>query len=175
MVKSTGVIKRLICIYELKTVHKLRGQSGSLPGEIIRHNQGSKIGQVRAIKIQHTQVHHLIPRELKDHEIWRLSGMDVLDDSNSIALPTVKGAELSELKCSIHQGRQLSEVTKNLKKEINDLAEEGIAANWNQSQFKEELLDVIAEEKQKVLSGERKLNKNCQPHADNSDISKHRR
>ena len=115
---------------------------------------------------KYLQEHHTIPKGLKDNKLWSLSKTNCEEEFNKILLPTKKGAELYKTKASIHEGRHLGKVTRELRDKMNEVVKEGELKNFTQEEYRKGLMDIIKEEKKLLETGRRALNKNKQPWAD---------
>ena len=115
---------------------------------------------------KYLQEHHTIPKGLKDNKLWSLSETNCEEEFNKILLPTKKGAELYKTKASIHEGRHLGKVTRELEDKMNEVVKEGELKNFTQKKYRSELMKIIKEEKKLLETGRRALNKNKQPWAD---------
>jgi hypothetical protein len=114
----------------------------------------------RIDKIIGTQKHHVIHQALKDRKLFKLADMDMEDSINKMLLPTKDGADKWNTTRSIHQGRHLGSVTKDLEAKMINIEEIGKAQGWSTLDYQRELKKIIQEERSILRSGHRALNKN---------------
>ena len=62
---------------------------------------------------------------------------------------------------SIHRGRHQAKVSEDLAKKMNHIYEQGELEGWNQKQYRKALFNVVSEERKKLMTGKRRLNKNA--------------
>ena len=79
---------------------------------IQRYKDGPKAGQIKSVL--GTQVHHIVHQSLKNHELWGKAVIDIEDRFHKMLLPTKEGAEVFDTTRTIHQGRHLKEVEREL-------------------------------------------------------------
>jgi hypothetical protein len=80
-------------------------------------------------------------------------------------LPTKDGADKWNTTRSIHQGRHLGSVTKDLEAKMKEIEKLGEQKGWSTEKYATELKELIQEERSILRSGQRALNKNQRPWA----------
>ncbi len=111
------------------------------------------------------QEHHIASdknRLTRNHELWKLSGMNANSRANKIYLP--KTAEQHPTR-SVHSGRHTNSYSSNIAKRMDDITERGKNSGWTQAQYREQTRQVLSEVRQDLRSGNIALNKNHRPWA----------
>ena len=152
---------------------KLFTQAGQYLGKyasnLFKGKGGVKFDRTPALDSKLFQKHHVISNKstrTQDHPLWEMAGMHADEPVNMMLLPTVKGAEVSTTMRSIHQGRHLDSVSKELAKQMQRELEMGELQQWSQSQYRESLLQIIQQERELLKSGTRRLNTHARPWAE---------
>lgn len=115
----------------------------------------------KSLKSQGFQEHHIISDKnklTKNHELLALAGFDLQSRANKIFLPS-KG-RLHPTR-SIHSGRHTTSVSRNLATQMDTILQYGKQNGWSQAQYNNGLSGMISQERQKLRSGKRALNKNA--------------
>lgn len=76
---------------------------------------------------------------------------------NKIFLPTDGSLHKTR---SIHKGRHLNKVSKNLSDQMNVVYGRGQREGWSQTEYSKALDEIVANERELLKSGDRALNKN---------------
>ena len=160
-VAAEGIVLSTVGFSTLKAVYKLLKKSKGVQG--VAHNIVKKRDKLY-------EAHHIISDKnlaTKNHELWTLAGVNPSNYSlNKILLPTKKGAAVGTNKRSIHEGKHLGDVSKNLAKKMKDIVDEGKGLHWNPQQYKQELDQLLWTQRKLLKEGKIKLNKNHRPWAD---------
>ena len=82
------------------------------------------------VEIQDVQVHHVIPQEFKDYKIIELSGFNLEDHVNKMILPNKKGADISGMDSSIHQGRHSKVYTDEIESQLKAVQQQAQEQGW---------------------------------------------
>ena len=101
------------------------------------------------------QDHHIISDKNKltqNHELLELAGFDLQNRQNKIFLPVNETLHPTR---SIHNGRHITQVSKDLEKQMDAVVEYGQQQGWTQKEYKQELEAIIAQERKLLKSGER--------------------
>lgn len=127
------------------------------------------------VKIDHTQVHHIIPlNDLKPeadgfeaYDFIKETGFDLEDDTNKMVLPNKKGAEISGIDSAIHEGGHNQKYADVIEEQLKEVAEQAKEQGWYdlpKGEFQANCQDAIKERIQeiraKLESGDLPLNKN---------------
>ncbi|AIF82058.1 hypothetical protein I862_07520 [endosymbiont of Acanthamoeba sp. UWC8] len=105
------------------------------------------------------QEHHIISDKNKltsEHKLWEKAGIDAQSRKNKIYLPTKEEHHPTR---SIHLGGHSKIVSEKLADKMDKAINTGEMQGWTQEQYKEALHNIIVEERAKLRSGERALNK----------------
>ncbi len=148
---------------------KLFTHAGQYLGRFAKGKGGVKFDRTPALDSKLFQRHHVISDKskfTKNHDLWELAGMHTDEPVNIMLLPTVRGAEMSTTVRSIHQGRHLGSVNKELAKQMQRELEMGELQQWTQFQYREALQQVIQQERALLKSGTRRLNVHARPWAE---------
>ncbi|RZJ94144.1 MAG: RHS repeat protein, partial [Hymenobacter sp.] len=107
-------------------------------------------------KLDGFQLHHIVPRSLGNHEVFKLAQFNVDNISNTIYLP--KAREYHPTR-SIHNGwnRYHKAYNERMLGNMDDLLEYGKAEGWTQKEFEQGLKELIAGERQELRQGKVKL------------------
>ena len=111
------------------------------------------------------QDHHIASdknRFTKDHELWKLSGVNVNSRVNKIHLP--RAAEQHPTR-SVHSGRHTNAYSANMAEKMKQVVDQGKDAGWKPSQYREATRSLLSEMKQELRAGNIALNKNHRPWA----------
>ena len=111
------------------------------------------------------QDHHIASdknRFTKDHQLWKLSGVNVNSRVNKIHLP--RTAEQHPTR-SVHSGRHTNAYSANMAENMNRVVNRGKNAGWTPSQYREATRKLFSEMKQELRAGNIALNKNHRPWA----------
>jgi hypothetical protein len=118
--------------------------------------------------------HHIISNKHKEtakHPLWDAAGIDPNDSRNMMRLPTLEGSKIGTNTRSIHEGRHVGKVNKDLAEKMSDKLLLGEQLKWTQQQYQQELIKIINEEKAVLRSGERALNKHARPRTEHVDAN----
>jgi hypothetical protein len=126
------------------------GKGGKLP--VVRGTDG------KVKTVQYTQRHHIVPQELKKHPLLKRAGVDIDDSMNLMRLPTTKGSGMTTTSRSVHQGRHVGEVRRNIERKMNETLNLGKQNGWSQKEFNQGLKDIIRTEYTSLKKGDRVLN-----------------
>ena len=102
------------------------------------------------------QKHHIIPQQLRNHELIKRAGANIHASNNIIYLPTSEDAHSTR---TIHKGSH-RDYTKLTKAEMDGLVELGEKNNWTQAEYKKALDDLTAKQRADLRKGKVILNKN---------------
>ncbi|WP_370389323.1 RHS repeat-associated core domain-containing protein [Snodgrassella alvi] len=107
-------------------------------------------------KIDGFQKHHIIPQQLKNHNLIKAAGMNIHSVKNIMYLPTSADAHATR---TIHNGSHFA-YTRDIEAQMSDIYERGQKENWTQKQYKQALNKLIKKERINLRSGKTILNKN---------------
>ena len=130
--------------------------------------RGNPVGSVAFNRMQATrgfQDHHIASNKnssTRNHDLWKLAGIDINSRTNKIYLPTK--AEQHPTR-SIHNGRHTNSYSETIAKQMNSIVRQGKAANWTPDQYRAATRQAFAEIRQGLRSGTIGLNKVHRPHA----------
>ena len=102
------------------------------------------------------QKHHIIPQQLRNHELIKRAGANIHASNNIISLPTSEDAHPTR---TIHTGSH-PEYTKLTEAEMDRLVKLGEKNNWTQAQYKDALDKLTAKQRAGLRKGKVILNKN---------------
>jgi hypothetical protein len=111
------------------------------------------------------QDHHIASDKnsfTKNHELWKLSGVNVNSRVNKIHLP--KTAEQHPTR-TLHSGRHTNAYSENVAKEMQKVVLQGKDKGWTPSQYREATRTLLSNMKQELRAGNIALNKNHRPWA----------
>ncbi|EDT2963755.1 type IV secretion protein Rhs [Salmonella enterica subsp. enterica] len=106
------------------------------------------------------QEHHIISDKnklTKNHPLLQAAGFDLQKMKNKIFLPTDGSLHKTR---SIHSGKHLNDVSKNLADQMDVVYSRGQREGWSQAEYSKALDEIVANERAFLKSGERALNKN---------------
>jgi hypothetical protein len=132
---------------------------------MLRLAPSSGVAKIRQSILEGFQEHHIISDKnvlTKNHELLDLAGFDLQSRVNKIFLPIEESLHPTR---SIHSGRHLTTVSRNLAEQMDQIVEVGQQNGFTQGQYIKALRSMISEERQLLRSGERALNKNMRPGA----------
>ncbi len=107
-------------------------------------------------KIDGFQKHHIIPQQLKNHDVLKKAGMNIHSVKNIMYLPTSADAHSTR---TIHNGSH-KPYTRKIERQLNEIDKRGQKENWTQKQYKTALNELIKTERTYLRSGKTILNKN---------------
>ena len=107
-------------------------------------------------KIDGFQKHHIIPQQLKNHDVLKKAGMNIHSVKNIMYLPTSADAHATR---TIHNGSH-KPYTRKIERQLNEIDKRGQKENWTQKQYKTALNELIKTERTYLRSGKTILNKN---------------
>lgn len=102
------------------------------------------------------QKHHIIPQQLRNHELIKRAGANIHASNNIIYLPTSEDAHSTR---TIHRGSH-PEYTAITQSEMDDLVKLGKNNNWTQKEYKDALDKLTAKKRADLRNGKTFLNKN---------------
>ena len=102
------------------------------------------------------QKHHIIPQQLRNHELIKRAGANIHASNNIIYLPTSEDVHSTR---TIHKGSH-RDYTKLTEAEMDRLVELGEKNNWTQAEYKKALDDLTAKQRADLRKGKVILNKN---------------
>ena len=102
------------------------------------------------------QKHHIIPQQLRNHELIKRAGANIHASNNIIYLPTSEDVHPTR---TIHRGSH-PEYKKATEREMNRLVELGEKNNWTQADYKKALDDLTTKQRAELRKGKVILNKN---------------
>ena len=107
------------------------------------------------------QIHHIIPKnkKMRDHELFdeKHADFDINSTRNLIYLP-YDGR--NHKKRTIHKGGHRKDFSDYMKKEMDDIVDQGKEENWSKQKYREVLLTFLSEERTELREGTLALNKN---------------
>ncbi|MCX8729213.1 AHH domain-containing protein [Gilliamella sp. B2969] len=107
-------------------------------------------------KIDGFQKHHIIPQQLKNHNLIKAAGMNIHSVKNIMYLPTSADAHATR---TIHNGSH-KPYTRKIERQMDDIYERGQKENWTQKQYEKHLNELIKTERMDLRRGKTILNKN---------------
>ncbi|HHU4239187.1 TPA: AHH domain-containing protein [Escherichia coli] len=116
--------------------------------------------RARLLKQKGFQEHHIISDKnslTKNHPLLKAAAYDLQKMKNKIFLPTK--CELHATR-TIHKGRHLRKVSRNLANKMTEALEYGKKHGWTQQEYSNALDAIVAEERAALKDGTRALNKN---------------
>lgn len=143
-------------------------------------------GRVKAIgnlEIKHTQVHYIFPindLEPETYDFIKGTGFDLEDDANKRLLPDKKGAVISGIDSTIHEGGHNQEYAKVIEFELRMISDKAKQQSWYdlpteefqancQKEIKSRITKIRAELESRYLAlnknGSNKLNNGTKPEA----------
>ena len=122
------------------------------------------------VEIEHTQVHHIIPLKELEPETYDFvtgTGFNLEDDANKMVLPDKKGAEISGMDSSTHQGRHDATYIKTIERQLEKVADTAKEQGWYdlpkeefQAKCQQKIKEFVLEPtRDKLQSGDLPLNK----------------
>lgn len=115
------------------------------------------------LKAQGFQQHHIASNKnswTKDHELFRLSGVDINSRVNTMYLP--KSADLHQTR-AVHLSRHTNTYSERVAHKMTAIADQGKAAGWTQEQYRSETRVLLSELRQELRAGNIGLNKHYRP------------
>ncbi|EOY5379959.1 RHS repeat-associated core domain-containing protein, partial [Cronobacter dublinensis] len=102
------------------------------------------------------QKHHIIPQQLKGHDLLKAAGFNIHELNNVIYLP--KSRDYHPIR-TIHKGSH-PKYTKDIQSQMNEIFEYGKSEDWKQADYKQAVDDLIKTERAGLRKGTTVLNKN---------------
>jgi RHS repeat-associated protein len=99
--------------------------------------------------------HHVFPQTLANHELFKTLGISINDKDNLVNLPTHAGVNSS---ATIHSGRHTNDYTRARRTELDNILRDLTLGKINKSEAESRLRSAMRAEKERLLSGETKLN-----------------
>ncbi|MBV4481518.1 AHH domain-containing protein [Pseudomonas sp. SWRI124] len=100
------------------------------------------------------QKHHIIPRQLADHDALKASGMNIHQRSNIIYLPTDGKYHKTR---TIHNGPHPG-YTANIKRQLDAIDQYGKNNGWKKADYARAINTIISEERKGLRTGRTYLN-----------------
>ncbi|MBP9878439.1 MAG: AHH domain-containing protein [Alphaproteobacteria bacterium] len=126
-------------------------------------NRG-KDGKIKSI--DDTQIHHIVPQELKDHTLLKEVGFDFDQRKNLMFLPTKKGSSTLNVQRSIHEGRHMREVKEGILESLDGISMKRTLYGWSNEQTLHAIQkEIITPQRYLLKIGKLPLNKVHQPQA----------
>lgn len=141
-------------------INVVQGRNGALGGSSIG---GGAFNRNQITKGY--QYHHIASNKnkfTKNHELWKLSGVNIDSRVNKIHLP--KTAEQHQTR-SVHSGRHTNAYSVDVAKKMQQVADQGKDAGWTPSQYRQATRNLLSEIRQELRAGSIALNKNYRPWA----------
>jgi len=123
--------------------------------------------------IHHMENHHILLKETPQFkELFKMADMDIKKDiSNLLYLPDTAGKSFYPTNKSLHSGMHNKDYYEKALEKTIKIMKEGKDLNWNASQYKKELLEIIKPMREGLNDGSLKLN-NAKPLIEKINLGK---